>query len=154
MKTIALLVTVFFSTIAFRSMAQTEGSTYTHALGVKAWDGAGVTYKYFLKEKAAVEAIVFFSNKGIRATGLYEFHFQLGAEPGLRWYVGPGVHLGMYNNTTGNGVYPGLDGVIGVEYNFKNIPLNASIDWQPAVEFGKDRGFIGSWGGLAVRYIF
>lgn len=136
------------------SHAQQPVQEYTNAIGIKAWDGIGATYKHFLTEKAAVEAIAFFNGKGARTTGLYEFHFPLGAEPGLRWFVGPGAHLGFYNNTNGNGLFPGIDGIIGIEYTLGKIPLNASIDWQPAVEFGNDRGFNGSWGAIAVRYIF
>ncbi|ULQ50607.1 hypothetical protein [Flavihumibacter fluvii] len=154
MKSKIILLFVLVFGIIMNSRAQNSDRGYTNAIGIKVWDGIGATYKYFLTEKGAIEVIAFFSNKGIRTTGLYEFHFPLGAEPGLRWFIGPGAHLGFYNNTQGNGVFPGIDGILGVEYSFPNLPLNASIDWQPAVEFGNDRGFYGSWGGLAVRYIF
>ena len=135
-------------------LIQSENSPYQNAIGIKVWDGLGISYKHFFTEKGAIEAIAFFSGHGFRSSGLYEFHFPISAEPGLRWFVGPGLHLGAYDKSHGDGLYFGIDGILGMEYNFQKIPLNLSIDWQPAVEFGNDRGFMGSWGGLAARYIF
>ncbi|MBZ5859202.1 hypothetical protein [Flavihumibacter profundi] len=149
-----LLAFCLFCGIMETQAQKSSGTDYTNAIGIKVWDGAGVTFKHFLTEKNALEGIAYFWNGGIRLTGLYEWHFPLGSEPGLRWFVGPGAHLGFYDNTHGDGAFIGIDGIIGVEYNFRNIPLNTSLDWQPAVEFGNDRGFYGSWGGLAVRYRF
>lgn len=154
MKESIFILLIFLLAFCRNGQAQVSKQDYNNAIGIKVWDGIGVTFKHFLSDKAAFEGIAFFSNKGARTTGLYEFHFPLGGEPGLRWFVGPGAHLGFYNNTNGNGLFPGLDGIIGIEYTFPKIPLNASIDWQPTVEFGNDRGFYGSWGGLAIRYIF
>jgi hypothetical protein len=95
--------------------------------------------------------------------GLYEFHYDIEGAPGLKWYIGPGAHLGFYNdryydrryyNGDGSGSYVGLDGVLGLDYKFDQAPINLSLDWQPSFEFGVNRGFIGSWGGLGVRYTF
>ena len=46
------------------------------------------------------------------------------------------------------------DGVLGLDYKFRGAPINMSIDWQPSFEFGAGRGFVGSWGGLGIRYTF
>ena len=154
MKSKITILIIFVFGTWLQGTTQTPPLTYKNAIGITVWDGVGATYKHFLKENAALEAIAFFNSKGARTTGLYEFHFRLGNEPGLRWFVGPGAHLGFYNNTNGNGLFPGIDGIIGVEYIFNKIPLNAAINWQPTVEFGNDRGFNGSWGGLSARYIF
>lgn len=155
MKTIHLfLLTLLLAGAATVSAQKGTGSGYTNAVGVKVWDGAGVTFKHFLNDARALEGVAYFWDRGVRVTGLYEFHFPLGTEPGLRWFVGPGAHLGFYDNNHGNGAFLGIDGIIGIDYKFRQIPLNLSIDWQPAVEFGRDRGFYGSWGGLAARYTF
>lgn len=134
-----------------------NSSSYKTALGVKIWDGAGISLKHFGASGNAVEAIGYFYNRGFRLTGLYEIHQGFAGTPGLQWYVGPGAHIGFYNdrfNRNDNDVVIGIDGVIGLDYKFRGAPINMSLDWQPAFEFGDDRGFSGSWGGLGIRYTF
>jgi len=143
-----------------------DSPNYVTALGIKGYPGSGgaaVTLKHFIKEGAALEALGYFWERGGRVTGLYEFHWDITGAPGLKWYVGPGVHVGFYNNksynnSTNSGSYvaAGVDGVIGLDYKFNHIPLNLSADWQPSFEFGNNRynGFGGNFGGIAVRYTF
>ena len=147
---IAVAALFFISTAG----AQSLGRTYTTALGVKLLDGAGITLKHFINDRDALEGIGFFWNQGTRITGLYELHYDINGAPGLKWYVGPGAHLGFYNTKYGNGSYAGIDGVLGLDYKINNAPINLSLDWQPSFEFGTGRGFTGSWGGLGVRYTF
>ena len=142
---------VFFITTA---AAQSNGKEYTTALGVKFLDGAGITLKHFIKDNTALEGIGFFWSHGTRITGLYELHYDISGAPGLKWYVGPGAHLGFYNTKFGNASFAGIDGVLGLDYKINNAPLNLSLDWQPSFEFGTGRGFTGSWGGFAIRYTF
>lgn len=134
--------------------AQSKGSTYRTALGVKVWDGAGISFKHFLTEKNALELIGYFWDHGMRITGLYEIHGPITGATGLQWYIGPGAHVGFYNNKHGDGTYIGIDGVLGLDYKFRGAPINMSLDWQPSFEFGDGRGFVGSWGGLGIRYTF
>jgi hypothetical protein len=144
-----------------------NSSSYTTALGIKLYPGSGGaagTLKYFVKKNAALEALGFAWERGGRITGLYEFHWDIPNAPGLKWYAGPGAHIGFYNDKyyndirDGKGSYAsiGLDGVIGLDYKFKNIPLNLSADWQPSFDFGNERyrGFGGNFGGIAARYTF
>lgn len=139
-----------------------ESQEYKTALGVKFYPGA-ITIKHFLNPKAAVEGIGYLWNRGGRITGLYEFHWDINNVPGLKWYVGPGVHLGFYTNRYydngkkyDGGTYAGVDGIIGLDYKFKGAPINISLDWQPSFDFGYGygNGFSGNWGGIAVRYVF
>lgn len=126
---------------------------YSTAIGVKFYP-TGVTLKHFIKGKNALEGIAYFWNRGTRITGLYEIHNDVTSIGGLRWYVGPGAHVGFYNKKYyGGSTYVGVDGVLGLDYKFKDIPFNVSIDWQPSLEFGDGAGFSGSWGGLALRYV-
>jgi hypothetical protein len=152
----------FFCTIA---TAQSMGRAYTTALGVKFLDGAGITLKHFVKNNHALEGTLFFWNRGSRLTGLYEFNFDIKGAPGLKWYVGPGAHVGFYSDNyynrkyyyydgRYNGTFIGIDGVLGLDYKINKAPLNLSLDWQPSFEFGTGRGFIGNWGGFAIRYTF
>ncbi|HEX8331423.1 MAG TPA: hypothetical protein VF622_02305 [Segetibacter sp.] len=147
-----LFVTLIFSSTSAYSQAM--GATYKNALGVKVWDGAGITFKSFGASKNAVELIGYFYRNGARITGLYEIHGDISGAPGLKWYVGPGAHVGFYSSRYGGGTFAGIDGVLGLDLKINRVPINLSIDWQPSFEFGETRGFIGSWGGVGVRYAF
>jgi hypothetical protein len=138
--------------------AQALGREYRTAIGVKIWDGGGLSVKHFVNDKAALEGIAYFWDQGFRLTGLYEIHGDIGGAPGLKWYVGPGAHVGFYDNNDHNdgqgSTYFGIDGVLGLDFKFNKAPINVSIDWQPVFEFGDGRGFYGNWGGLGIRYAF
>jgi hypothetical protein len=156
MKKTALFL-AFTILIFYNSNAQkyASSSNYKTAAGIKFLDGAGLTIKHFLNDKAAVEGIAYFYGNGTRITGLYEIHFDIAGAEGLKWYVGPGAHVGFYQTKYfGGGSFVGIDGVLGLDYKIKNAPLNLSLDWQPSFEFGNSRGFVGSWGGFAIRYTF
>ncbi len=154
MKQKMALCIVTFLLFSLSVFSQSKGRTYTTALGVKFLDGAGITLKHFVKENAALEGIGFFWNRGTRITGLYELHYDINGAPGLKWYVGPGAHVGFYNTKNGGGSWAGIDGVLGLDYKINNAPLNLSLDWQPYFEFGTGRGFTGNWGGFGIRYTF
>jgi hypothetical protein len=147
---IALLIV----TVSTAQSKSTSGSTYTTALGVKVWDGGGISFKHFVNGNNAVELIGYFWNQGMRITGLYEIHGPINGATGLQWYIGPGAHVGFYNTKNGDGAFIGIDGVLGLDYKFNGAPINVSLDWQPSFEFGDGHGFVGSWGGLGIRYTF
>lgn len=153
MKKIYLLAIVVLS-ISSAATAQSMGTNYKTALGVKVWDGAGISLKHFTDATNAFEFIGYFYKEGARITGLYEIHGPISGAPGLKWYVGPGAHLGFYDKKYGDKMFAGIDGVLGLDLKINRAPLNFSIDWQPSFEFGDNRGFNGSWGGLGIRYTF
>jgi hypothetical protein len=112
----------------------------------------------FFSGNNAGEFIGYFWNRGFRLTGLYEIHGDFADAQGLKWYVGPGAHLGFYDyydhhNNHIDGTYIGIDGVLGLDYKFNGAPINISIDWQPSFEFGDYVGF-SHYGGLGIRYTF
>lgn len=134
--------------------AKSGSSSYTTALGVKVWDGGGISLKHFFSHNNAGELIGYFWSQGFRLTGLYEIHGDISGAQGLKWYIGPGAHVGFYNTKYSGNTFIGLDGVLGLDYKFRGAPINMSLDWQPSFEFGEGRGFNGSWGGLGIRYTF
>lgn len=155
MKLLASSIFILFLVSSSAKAQSNIGShEYTTALGVKFYPGA-VSLKHFIKEKAAVEGLGYFWNRGFRVAGLYEFHNYINGVEGLKWYVGPGAHVGFYSSKYGGGTAIGVDGVIGLDYKIKEAPINLSLDWQPSIEFNGDyNGFSGNWGGLAIRYVF
>ena len=155
MRKAVLAVILLLSVAASQAQSKsTNSSTYTTALGVKVWDGGGITLKHFFNDRNAGELIGYFWRNGVRFTGLYEIHGDINGAEGLRWYIGPGAHIGFYNSKYGDGSFGGIDGVLGLDYKFSGAPINISIDWQPSFEFGDNRGFYGGWGGLGIRYTF
>ncbi len=151
------LIVIIFLLSVFFAQAQSKSansSNYTTALGVKVWDGGGITLKHFFNDRNAGELIGYFWRDGVRFTGLYEIHGDVSGAQGLKWYIGPGAHIGFYNSKYGDGAFGGIDGVLGLDYKFSGAPINLSVDWQPSFEFGDNRGFYGSWGGLGIRYTF
>lgn len=157
-KTVLTLVVSFFVIVVSAQSRSANSSSYTTALGVKVWDGAGISLKHFFNDRDAGELIAYFWRRGFRVVGLYEIHGNFSDVSGLRWYIGPGAHIGFYDYDSGNnkveGTFVGIDGVIGLDYKFNGAPINISIDWQPSFEFGEYVGFNGNWGGLGIRYTF
>jgi hypothetical protein len=81
------------------------------------------------------------------------FHVQLdyermqALEDGFSFYYGGGVFLGL----TSSFVHLAPKALLGLEYNFEDLPLNISIDTGPYLFVSPNIGFI--WGGgLALRY--
>src|SRR5688572_4472427 len=97
MKKILLTLLTCFCFIAGQAQNKAAGSTYRTALGVKVWDGGGISFKQFVSGNNAIELVGYFWSQGTRITGLYEIHGPIGSAAGLQWYIGPGAHVGFYN---------------------------------------------------------
>jgi hypothetical protein len=154
-KKLFITVSIFFLAIAAQAQSKTaNSSSYRTALGVKVWNGGGISLKHFFTPNNAGELIAYFWHDGVRFTGLYEIHGDINGATGLKWYIGPGAHVGFYDDKNGDGAFVGIDGVLGLDYKFSGAPINLSFDWQPTFEFGDGRGFYGNWFGLGIRYTF
>ncbi len=148
--------TASFLIIFFNLSAQ---APYNRALGIKFPGGLSLTYKKFVSDQNNAEALLTIANKGFRLTGLYEFNFYSFQKiPNLSWFVGPGAHIGLwkaeFEKDYGSKTDLGVDGILGLDYKFNNIPLNVSVDWQPSVTLVGSAGFAPAYGGVGVRYTF
>jgi hypothetical protein len=146
--------------IGITAKAQNTESNYTSALGIKFYPGA-ITFKTFNKPNRALEGLAYFYGDGVRFTGLYEIHGDINNVDGLKWYIGPGAHIGFLNDNfkkdhpdENGGVVIGVDGVLGLDYKISGAPINLSLDWQPSISFIGYNNFEAGWAGLAVRYAF
>jgi hypothetical protein len=156
----ALIVFLVVSVIGMENVsAQDLGSSYQTAIGVKFYPGA-ISIKHFTNDYTALEGLVNFWDHGFRLTGLYEIHGDIDGAPGLKWYVGPGAHIGFYNSGvyhdyyySGGTVSFGLDGVLGLDYKISGAPIALSIDVQPSLEL-LNHAYFDVWGGLGVKYAF
>jgi hypothetical protein len=157
-KYLLILLTILIVSTT-QTNGQAVGSEYRTALGVKVYPGA-ISIKHFVRDNTALEGLLSFWRYGFRFTGLYEYHGDINGAPGLKWYVGPGAHLGFFNNRWSNRYIDednnldlGVDGVLGLDYKINGAPINLSLDWQPSFTIISDPAFR-SWGGLGVRFTF
>ncbi len=140
------------------------GDYYTNAVGLKALYGIAVTGKHFFDKRQAVEAIAgfrsFYDSHEVNITVLYQYHSDISALEGLRWYIGAGGTALFYSyndlyggNRSVSSVF-GAAGVGGLEYKFKNLPLAVSVDWLPTYIINGNSGFVPDSGGAGVKYTF
>ena len=160
MKKFFLILLITCPLFSLNAYSQAEGSDYQTAVGVKFYP-TGLTLKHFMRDNRAVEALAYFYNYGFRLTGLYEIHGDINDVPGLKWYVGPGAHIGFWNDRWSDryvdrtaGVAIGVDGVLGLDYKIQGIPINISVDWQPSLNLIRYTVFEGGLGGVGIRYTF
>lgn len=160
MRKALVLLTVITVFAIHESSAQSMGSEYRTAIGVKFWPGA-LSVKHFTEDNRAVEGLFNFWDHGFRFTGLYEVHGDISGAPGLKWYVGPGAHIGWYNGAWSHGGYYygdgggslGLDAVLGLDYKINGAPIALSLDIQPYFEL-LNHAYFDVWGGLGIKYTF
>lgn len=156
MKKILIIITILISLIVY-STAQ----DYNTGIGLRAGVENGLTIKHFNTGNSSLEGIISSRWEGFSFTGLYEKHQPAFDENRLNFYYGVGGHIGFWNGDNVGWVDDdkdytviGVDGILGLEYNFVEIPFNVSIDWKPAFNIV---GYSGLWldgGALSIRYIF
>jgi hypothetical protein len=105
-----------------------------------------VSFRYFLNENNALEALLSFDE--VTIGGLYEVYRPLGA-PGFQWFFGGGAYV-SFNDVN----VVGAMGVVGLDYTFQKVPINISIDWKPELSLVKEIGFEASTVGLGIRFAF
>lgn len=141
-------------------VALVKAQEYKTGIGIRAGFSSGLTVKHFMSKKAAFEGLLTTRWQGFDITGLYEVHVRAFNTEHLNWYYGGGAHIGFYNGDHAYwGTYGtaytviGIDGILGLEYTFAEIPINLGLDWKPALNLV---GYSGFWseGALSVRYVF
>ncbi len=143
------IVLTFFLCCSFLLSAQ----YYDTSIGLRAGTGFNASGKMFLSELTAVEGIVglysFGKFNAIGLTALYQIHNPINnRDHQLSWYYGGGGTVITGNQATAIGI----NGNIGIEYVFQDLPINFSIDAIPTFFFGNDNGFDPSF-SAAIRYI-
>lgn len=48
----------------------------------------------------------------------------------------------------------GIDGILGLEYSFVEVPICISLDWKPALNLIGHSGFLGDGGALSVSTLY
>jgi len=144
-------------------MSVINAQDYNTGIGVRGGFTNGLTIKHFTGDQAAFEFLLGSRWRGFDITGLYEMHNRAFDTDGLKWYYGGGAHIGFWNGDNtykdwgyqgSNYTVAGIDGILGLEYSFREVPINLSLDWKPAFNFVGYSGFWADGGALSIRYIF
>ena len=150
---------------AFMIMSQKgNAQDYNTAVGIRFGYPTSLSAKKFLSENNAIEGILGFRSYSfysyINVSALYLVHKPIVSVEGLKWYFGGGGNLNLFSfkdnfigdNSSSLGV--GIVGALGLDYRFKDLPINVSIDWLPVFSItGYGNGFGADGGALSVRYI-
>lgn len=124
---------------------------YRFALGVRLSNSTptlnnSISGKYFITDRSAVEGIISFGSR-FAFGGLIEFHKPFSVA-GLSWFYGGGGYVGFQSDDT----YLGPTGILGLDYKFRDIPLNVSVDWKPELDIIPDINFVPDAFALSVRF--
>ena len=129
------------------------GYDYKNAVGIRMGGTSGLTYKHRFNNGNAFEAIVSSWPYTVGLTGLFE-KYKATDVAGLNCYFGGGAHANIggpyvyrrayyYDYYDGrrysymyvsDGRAIGIDGILGLEYKFRPIPLAISADIKPFTE--------------------
>lgn len=157
-------ITLLFCTLFVLAIANgLKAQDYQSAIGLRLGYPLSASYKFFVKDPGAIELYAGFRGytfySWFNIGGMYQHHFPIESVDGLSWYVGGGVSALFYSYKTGFGPAGdnfglGINGALGLDYKFADIPLNLSVDWLPTVYVtGYLSGFGGGYGALAARYV-
>jgi hypothetical protein len=146
--------------MAFSILTLAEAQDYKTGIGLRAGLSQGLTVKHFFSGKAAFEGLISARYENLEITGLFEIHNQAFDVRRLNWFYGFGAHIGFrdehhdwkYEHTTYTTA--GIDGILGIEYNFEEIPINLGVDWKPYINLNGYYGLHADGGAFSIRYIF
>ena len=151
MKKLMIVAVLMVSALAVNAQ------DYNWAIGVRGgWNNYGLT----VKKGMGGTALDFTGNwslgsnyTALNLQGLYEWQQNLSG--GLDWYSGVGAHVGMWSVKDANSsLWLGIDGVIGLEYKFPELPIAISLDYRPALNILPSVS--GGYGdvGLGLKFCF
>ena len=155
------IVTFFIALFSFFSIINAQD--YHTGIGLRGGFSNGLTVKHFTGEKSALEFILDSRWRGVEITVLYEVHNVAFDTERLKWYYGAGGHVGFWNGDYTKNYWGdpgqsytvvGLDGILGLEYSFREAHINLGIDWKPSFNFIGYSGFWADGGAISIRYIF
>lgn len=168
MKKLAFFLIVFALLLSTGIQAQGD---YKSAVGGRIGTPIAGSIKHFITDVGALEGYAGFRGAGVSyysgvnftVGAMYQHHFPIGDIEGFKWYVGGGALIQFYSYDDGfvndkdySSTGIALNGVGGVDYKFRNIPLNLSADWMPTFFLNKTyySNFGAGYGGIAARYTF
>ena len=167
-----LVIVLLFVRFSLPAIAQVVNPT---GIGLRLSPaGAGITAKFFLNPRFAVEGQLNGSGSYGRSTGgqlygssyygvaLIEYNLIF-PDPSWRIFIGPGIHAGSWDRFNHHehelaeqpqGIF-GLDATLGLEYMFKSMGLSLAVDVKPAWNLADESTFFpDNMAGFTIRYYF
>ncbi|HYW97041.1 MAG TPA: hypothetical protein VE870_15715 [Bacteroidales bacterium] len=153
---VTTILIIFFTTAC--ASAQRD---YETGIGLRAGVSYGLTVKHFMSERSAWEGILTTRWEGFLLTGLYELHQDVFNTTNFNFFYGVGGHLGSWHGDVGphdwfhdgnQHLAIGVDGILGLEYTFDEVPFSISIDWKPSFNIAEHTVFLADEAGLSIRY--
>lgn len=136
---------------------QAEAQFYQNAAGLRLGNASGLSGKTLVSKRFALEGMITTRWKGINITVLGEITQSLVDYRGLSWYYGVGAHVGFWDypgdSEKTTKFFTGVDGIVGMEYTFEEIPLNLALDWKPFLNIITTTNFVWDEFALSVRYV-
>jgi hypothetical protein len=150
MKKVLIVLLICFSAV---SAMNAQDKAIGLRLGGGTASGGEISFQKDLSSATRLEIdLGFVGNKdydGVAITGIHQWVWDLSdLGQGFKWYAGIGGGLRTFN-----GLGLGLNGQLGIEYTFPEIPIQLSLDTRPGWYFGGVDGFDGG-AALGVRYKF
>jgi hypothetical protein len=157
-------IVLFFLVFGLFAAFNANGQNYNSAIGLRLGSPWAASYKKFLSESNAIE--VYAAYRGwtyyswFSVNGAYQFHRPFPNVENLNWYFGAGAGVFFWNydnafvgdNSSSTSI--ALQGYLGLEYTFADVPISISADWVPSFYLsGYGNGFGAGYGALGVRYI-
>lgn len=145
--------------ISIISVAHLHAQNYKTGLGIRLSSkdpviNNSVSFKYFIDEKTAVEALLTF-DKRAAIGALVEFHKPVASAEGLDWFYGAGAYIGLdTDKNIRDRSLMGAMGIVGLDYKFPNIPLNLALDWKPELNIIDNINFEPAAIGFTMRFTF
>lgn len=143
----------------FRDLLIGDALLFDKAIGARFTKGYGISQFKINQEKGTFRELIGLYHP-IGTTGEFQFTGLIGkvnTAGRFYWYWGGGIHVNPHAKL--EYVEAGIDVIGGLGYNFKNIPLNVSLDFKPAYElYETGLGFkphisLNSGYGMSIRYI-
>lgn len=155
-----LLFTIIAALVLFTySTSDVKAQDYKNAIGGRFGSANGISFKTGLKKNTMLELIGNFRSNSnfnyFQVTGLYEVYNPINGAEGLNWFYGGGATIGSVKQKGYNGdLYLGANGVLGLDYKFKDAPINLSLDWIPTLQLTPSTDFYSGDVGLGIRFTF
>ena len=162
-----IYIIIFLLCLAPAAFAQ----FYNKEVGLRGGYSSGITFRVNLEESLSYEAQLNYRDQGGIFTVYRLQHIEMGMDRMGNWefLYGFGLHAGFYYTDTysilwreiyfGRDIFTpviGMDGYVGIDYKFVNIPMSFGISFQPHMELSLKQVFgINLWDfGFQVRYMF
>jgi hypothetical protein len=163
MRSLVLFILLLLSPVLM------NGQEYRHAIGIRgSYFNPGIEYRYFIDYKNSVKALLSSRDRGLQLHGLYEIHrfniFEFSDR--FVFFYGAGLHAGYQrwdelekdklHTKTLNHTLAGIDGLAGLEYYFRGVPVLAGLEVKPYVDiFGRVPFDATIWDfAFTIKYLF